>query len=113
MGASLQCDSADFPAAVVCLSAQLAGAANDPLLRLRGVLDDIETAYRQVPCTCPNFTVVCVADPITGGIVLLHASRATWATLLWESRHLWGASAHPSTYAIRSVVVLPSSPSLR
>eukprot|EP00962_Isochrysis_galbana_P021078 scaffold6201_cov137-Isochrysis_galbana.AAC.2 len=63
MGASLQCDSADFPAAVACLCAQLAGAANDPLLRLRGGLDDIETAYRQVPCACPNFTVVCVGSP--------------------------------------------------
>mmetsp|Transcript_34929 Transcript_34929/g.111167 ORF Transcript_34929/g.111167 Transcript_34929/m.111167 type:complete len:219 (+) Transcript_34929:645-1301(+) len=60
--------------APACLCAELVGPPDDPLRRLRGgSLDDIEAAYRRVPCASPSNTLhrvtvvcVCVADPISG-----------------------------------------------
>ena len=56
------CSKADFPARVAALYAQEHGFTNGACV-LEGGTDDIESAYRQIGCALPRYTVVAVWHP--------------------------------------------------
>ena len=62
---SLVCDSPDFSARAAIRFQAAAERLHRPMWALAGGTDDLADAYRHVPCSQPEYTVVVIIDPVS------------------------------------------------